>query len=234
MSRYSTILFDVGGTLLRFNLDLLARAYVDAAAPLGLALDFARARSVVAALERELPTRQQNRPISLAEDNGQAFWDEFYADGFSRLGINADMSAAAAHIRERFQRAEFETLFDDVVPALDALIAQGYALGILSNFSANLENILRKLGVHHYFSFFVVSAIAGIEKPDPEIFELALRAANRPRVEIVYIGDSIFHDVEGARQAGIEAILVDRQNQHSDWKGARVRDMHELVRELEK
>jgi FMN phosphatase YigB (HAD superfamily) len=53
-------------------------------------------------------------------------------------------------------------------------------------------------------------------------------------VEIVYIGDSIFHDVEGARQAGIEAILVDRQNQHSDWKGARVRDMHELVRELEK
>jgi putative hydrolase of the HAD superfamily len=232
MSHYSTILFDVGGTLLRFNLDLLARAYVEAAAPLGLRLDFARARTVVATLERELPTRQQNRPISLEEDNGQIFWDKFYADGFSRLGVKADMSAAAALIRERFQRAEFEMLFDDVIPALDALRARGYALGILSNFSANLEDILRKLGVHHYFSFFVVSAIAGMEKPDPEIFELALRAANRPRAEIVYIGDSIFHDVEGARQAGIDAILVDRQNQHSDWQGARVRYLNELVQKL--
>ena len=232
MGRYSTILFDVGGTLLHFNLDLLARAYVDAVTPLGLTLDFAQARAVVAAMERELPTRQQHRPISLEGDNGQAFWDDFYADGFRRLGVTADVSAAAAHIRERFQRAEFEMLFDDVIPALDALSARGFAMGILSNFSANLENILRQVGVHHYFSFFVVSAIAGVEKPDRQIFELAVRAANRPRAEIVYIGDSIFHDVEGAQQAGIAAILVDRQNQHVDWKGARVRDLHELIQHL--
>jgi putative hydrolase of the HAD superfamily len=233
MGRYSTILFDVGGTLLRFNLDLLARAYVDAAAPLGLTLDFSQARGVVATLERELPTRQQRRPISLEEGNGQVFWDEFYADGFRRLGVKADTSAAAAGIRERFQRAEFEMLFDDVLPALQALKARGLTLGILSNFSANLENILRQVGVHQYFTFFVVSAIAGVEKPDPQIFELAVRAANRPRAEIVYIGDSIFHDVEGAQQAGIAAILVDRQNQHVDWKGARVRDLHELIQHLE-
>ena len=232
MSRYSTILFDVGGTLLRFNLDLLARAYLDAAVPLGLTLDFAQTQTVLAALERELPIRQQHRPLSLQEDNGQVFWDEFYADGFRRLGVKADTSAAAAHIRARFQRAEFETLFDDVIPALDALRSNGFALGILSNFSANLENILRQVGVHPYFSFFVVSAIAGVEKPDPQIFELALRAANRPRAEIVYIGDSIFHDVEGARQAGMEAILVDRQDQYRDWKGTRVRDLHELVEYL--
>ena len=233
MSRYSTILFDVGGTLLRFNLDLLARAYVDAVATLGLTLDFAHARGVVAAMERELPTRQQHQPLSLQADNGQAFWDEFYVDGFRRLGVKADMSAVAAHIRERFQRAEFEMLFDDVIPALDALTERGFTLGILSNFSANLENILRQVGVHQYFSFFVVSALAGVEKPDPQIFELALRAANRTRAEVVYIGDSIFHDVEGARQAGIAAILVDRQNQHGDWQGVRVRNLHELAEYLE-
>ena len=232
MGRYSTILFDVGGTLLRFNLDLLAQAYVDAAALQGIVLDFAQARTVLAGLERELPVRQQQRPISLEADNGQGFWDEFYADGFRRLGIQADMSGAAAHIRERFQRAEFEMLFDDVIPALDALHAHGFKLGILSNFSANLENILRQVGVHPYFSFFVVSAIAGVEKPDLQIFELAVRAANRPRAEIVYIGDSIYHDVQGAQRAGMEAILVDRQNQHSDWKGTRVRDLHELVNYL--
>jgi FMN phosphatase YigB (HAD superfamily) len=234
MGRYSTIVFDVGGTLLRLNLDALARAYLDAVAPLGVALDFSQARAVVAALERELPARTQERLISLEKDNGTGFWDEFYNDGFCRLGITSDMSAAATHIRERFQRAEFEVLFDDVLPALEALTARGFALGILSNFSPNLEGVLRQVGVHQYFSFFVVSAIAGVEKPDSRIFDLAVRAANRLRSEIVYIGDSIFHDIEGAQRAGIDAILVDRPAQHLVWKGGRVQDLYELIKYLEK
>ena len=88
---------------------------------------------------------------------------------------------------------------------------------------------MRQLGIHRYFSFFVVSAIVGIEKPDPRIFDLTVRAAKRPREEIVYIGDSVFHDIEGARSAGIAGILVDRQNQHPEFNGARVRELRELV-----
>ena len=234
MGRYSTIVFDVGGTLLRFNLDALARTYLNAAAPLGVTLDFAQTHAIVAALERELPARSQERLISLDKDNGERFWNQFYEDGFRRLGVTSDVSTAVASIRESFQRAEFEMVFDDVLPALDALTARGFGLGILSNFSPNLEGVLRQVGVHRYFSFFVVSAIAGVEKPDPHIFDLAVRAAKRPRAEIVYIGDSIFHDIEGAQRAGIDAILVDRPDQHRDWNGARVHDLHELIKYLEK
>ena len=234
MSRYAAIVFDVGGTLLRFNLDLLARAYQDAAAPLGVALEFAQTRAVLETLEHELPARSQQRLISLEADDGNGFLDDFFGEGFRRLGITADTSPAAARIRERFQRAEFETLFDDVLLTLDALRARGFALGILSNFSPNCEDVLRQVGVHRYFSFFVVSAIVGVEKPDPRIFDLTVRAANQPRAEIVYIGDSIFHDIEGARRAGIAAILVDRQNQHRDWNGARVQGLNELIVYLKK
>lgn len=234
MSRYSTIVFDVGGTLLRFNLDALARTYLDASARLGVLLDFARTRAVVEIMERELPTRVQQRLISLEEDNGKSFWESFYGDGFRRLGVTSDVSGAAAHIRERFLRAEFDMLFDDVIPTLDTLLARGHLLGILSNFSPNCEDVLRQVGVHRYFSFFVVSAIAGVEKPDPRIFALTVRAANRPRSEIVYIGDSIFHDIEGAQRAGIDAILVDRQNQHREWNGARVTGLDGLIGYLDK
>jgi HAD superfamily hydrolase (TIGR01549 family) len=234
MNRYATVVFDVGGTLLRFNLDLLARAYQAAAAPLGVALEFAPTRAALETLESELPARSQQRLISLEADDGKHFWDEFYAEGFRRLGVFADMSAAAAHIRERFQRAEFEALFDDVLPALDTLKARGFALGILSNFSANCEDVLRLVGIHSYFSFFVVSALAGVEKPDPRIFDLTVRAANQPRADIVYIGDSVFHDIQGARRAGIDAILVDRQNQHRDWNGARVQNLQKLITYLER
>jgi putative hydrolase of the HAD superfamily len=234
MNRYSTIVFDVGGTLLRFNLDALARAYITAGAARGIALDFARTRAVVETLERELPARTRQRLISLEQDNGKNFWDDFYAEGYRRLGARGDISKAAAEIRERFQRAEFESLYDDVVPALDALASRGYMLGILSNFSANLEDVLRQVGVHHYFSFFVVSAIAGVEKPDARIFDLTVRAANRARVEIVYIGDSIFHDIEGAQRAGVAAVLLDRRNEHREFRGARVQNLRQLITLFEK
>lgn len=231
MKKYSTIVFDVGGTLLRLNLPALVQVYVNTAAALGASLDLDRTYHVISALEAELPTWQQNRQVSLGDDNGKEFWNSFYTAGFRRLGVTRDVSAAVTEIRERFQRAEFEMLFDDVIPTLDALSAHGTALGILSNFSANLEDVLRHVGVHRYFDFFIVSAIAGVEKPDPRIFDLTARAARyaHTRAEIVYIGDSLFHDIDGARRAGMDAILVDRQNRYPDFVGARVRDLHELI-----
>lgn len=234
MKKFSTVIFDVGGTLLRFDLDALARAYINAGAARGLSLDFARTRMMIETLERELPERSRQRLISLENDNGKNFWDDFYGEGFRRLGVTRDMGAAVDEISTRFQRAEFEALFDDVIPALDALTTRGVSLGILSNFSSNCEDVLRQVGVHHYFKFFIVSAVAGVEKPDPKIFALSVVAANRPREEIVYVGDSIFHDIEGARRAGIAAILVDRADQHRDYPGARVQDLRAVVRHLEK
>ena len=230
MKPYAAMIFDVGGTLLRLNLDALTHAYCAAALPLGHALDFARTRQVISALELELPVWQQTRAVSLEQNNGSAFWIDFYSEGFRRLGIGNDVCAAADQIRERFQRAEFEILHEDVIPTLAALTARGISLGILSNFSANLENVLRQVKVHHYFRFFIVSAVVGIEKPDPKIFDLAVRAAARERDQIVYIGDSIFHDIQGARNAGVDAILVDRQNRNADYAGARVQDLRELAR----
>ena len=229
MLSYSTIVFDVGGTLLQLDYDAVARVYLEVGAARGSALDFAHARAVIETLENEVPLRQQNRPVSLEGDDGKSFWDEFFTDGFRRLGVMGDVSRAVAEIRERFQRGEFEALFDDVLPTLTALTARGKRLGILSNFSPNLENLLRQVGIHHYFAFFVVSGIVGVEKPDPRIFDLLVRAADAPRAEIVYVGDSVFHDIASARRAGIAGVLVDRQNRHPDFNGVRVRDLRELV-----
>jgi putative hydrolase of the HAD superfamily len=227
---FSTVVFDVGGTLLQLDYDALATIYIHAAAVHNITLDWNQVRTVLENLEGEMPQLQQKRAVSLEHDHGIAFWNDFYAEGFRRLGVTHDMSPVVNEIRERFQRAEFEKLFEDVVPTLEAFAARGTRLGILSNFSANLEDVLRQAGIHQYFDFFVVSAIAGVEKPDRRIFDLTVSAANRPRAEIVYIGDSVFHDIEGARNAGIAAILVDRQNRHPEFNGARVRDLRELVR----
>ena len=135
MLKHSTIVFDAGGTLLQLNYKAMADAYVNAAAAWDVPLDFSATRAVVEKLESELPTWQQTRRVSLEHDNGREFWNSFFAGGFRRLGITRDVTLAADDIRERFQRAEFEMLFDDVLPTLATLHAQGKSLGILSNFS---------------------------------------------------------------------------------------------------
>lgn len=229
MKRYPTIIFDVGGTLLQLNVDKLAHTYVQLAARRGISLDHALTRAVLVELEGELPSRSRERQISLEKSSGQGFWEEFYGEGFRRLGVQADMSAEAAEIRERFQRAEFEMLFPDVLPALQGLEDAGIQMGILSNFSPNCEDVLKLMRVHHFYSFFVVSALAGMEKPDPRIFELAVRAAQRPRADILYVGDSIFHDIEGANRAGLDAVLVDRRERFTDFPGMRITNLTELV-----
>lgn len=229
MLPYSTMVFDAGGTLLHMDYEALARVYVHAAATRGVQVSIPRARAILEALENEMPQRQRQRAVSLEADNGARFWDEFFGDGFRRLGVLDQMTREVTDIRARFQRGEFETLYDDVVPTLQALRAQGKHLGILSNFSPNLEDVLRALGIHAYFSFFIVSGIVGIEKPDARIFDRMVRAARVPRAEIVYVGDSVFHDIAGARAAGLAAILVDRYNQHPEFDGARVRTLRELV-----
>lgn len=232
--KYSLVLFDVGGTLIHFNHSKLARFYATAAAEGGNSIPFAQISAVLTQLERDLPTLSQQRALSLEKEFGKSFWDDFYAEGFRRLGIVGDMSRAVAEIRERFMRGEFETVFDDTLSTLDALKARGVPMGIVSNFSPNLEDVLRQQGIHDYFQFFVVSAIAGVEKPDPKIFDLAVNLAQRPRAELVYIGDSIFHDMDGARAAGIAGILIDRANLYHDYPGSRVQDLNDLVGILEK
>ncbi len=231
---FKTLVFDVGGTLLTFDLDKLTQAYVDAGAEHGINLDFVETRAVVEELELELPERSRQRQISLEAAYGQAFWADFYGEAFIRLGVQRDMTQAAVEITRRFQNAEFEKLFEDVKPALASLAALPVTLGILSNFSPNLEDILRHFEIHKYFSFFVVSALAGLEKPDPKIFDLMVRTADCPRSDIAYIGDSLFHDLEGAERAGIDGILVDRRDRYTDFQGMRVRDLRDLTAYVQK
>ncbi len=56
----------------------------------------------------------------------------------------------------------------------------------------------------------VSSAAAGEPKPSPAVFRAALELAGAEAGEAVHVGDSVEGDVEGARAAGIRAVLVDR------------------------
>ena len=102
------------------------------------------------------------------------------------------------------------TAFSDARPALDELHALGLRLVVVSNWDVSLGDVLGRLGLTTWLDAVVTSAAVGAAKPDPAIFERGLAAAGVGPDEATHVGDSVREDVDGARAAGIEAVLVSR------------------------
>ena len=100
-------------------------------------------------------------------------------------------------------------LFDDTTDALSRLAAQGWRHLLLSNHVPELRLIVSRLGLATYFESIYCSAETGVEKPNPAAFENAVRGLSR-RLPRVMIGDSYEADILGARQIGLDAVLVRR------------------------
>ena len=99
--------------------------------------------------------------------------------------------------------------FDDVVPGLEALHGL-YRLGTLTNGNMRPE----RLGLEKFFDFIVMSVDhGGIEKPDPRIFEIAVREARCEPHELLHVGDHIEYDVRGANDAGVRSVWLNRNGE---------------------
>jgi putative hydrolase of the HAD superfamily len=129
---------------------------------------------------------------------------------------------------DEFIKYETYRLYPDVLPALEALRERGVALGIISNWEGWLESLLLHLQIRDFFATTTISGHHGVEKPDPRIFELALRGLGVAPAEAAHVGDSVPHDVEGARRAGLLPVLIDRHGAHGRREYLRIADLREL------
>jgi 2-haloalkanoic acid dehalogenase type II len=102
-------------------------------------------------------------------------------------------------------RNEVET-FPDVRPALEKLSAR-FALASLSNGNADLARI----GLADLFTVSLNARGLGCAKPDPRVFEAVATTLALKPLEIAYVGDDPYLDVEGARSAGMHTIWMNRK-----------------------
>jgi putative hydrolase of the HAD superfamily len=87
----------------------------------------------------------------------------------------------------------------------------GAKIYAVSNWDIELAKVLDDLGWGGYFDGVIASAAVGIEKPEGEIFEVALRMGKISRDRVVHVGNDPITDIEGAVEAGIDTVLVDRR-----------------------
>jgi putative hydrolase of the HAD superfamily len=104
---------------------------------------------------------------------------------------------------------EFEP-YPDALPALRELRAAGLRLAIVSNWDCSLPDWLRAPGLLDAVDAVVSSAEVGRAKPDRAVFLHALERLGTAPAGALHVGDSLANDYEGARAAGIRALLLVR------------------------
>ena len=100
--------------------------------------------------------------------------------------------------------------FPDAAPALAELRGVGLRLVCVSNWDFSLPDVLDRCGLGGGLDGVVTSAAVGARKPDPRIFQAALELVGCAAGEALHVGDTPAEDLAGARAAGIEALLIDR------------------------
>jgi putative hydrolase of the HAD superfamily len=220
-SRIRAIFFDLGGTLFS-NRDIPrvnGPAILEAAKRLDVEGDFGQIGMAYVLAAREVNDLYMRRPYYLHRDH---FYDTYrvFARNFER--------EASDEFLEWFYEAQLEAMVEglalreDCVETLRALRERGFILSIVSNIDDDyLEGMLEKLELKPLFDHWISSQQAQSCKPDAKIFECALGQAGCRAEEVIFVGDSRIHDIQGARALGMTTVLLAEQGgvSHLDDEG---------------
>lgn len=124
---------------------------------------------------------------------------------------NAPVALDHATVRAAMLAALEFAVFPDVEPALRELRGRGLRLVVVSNWDCSLPEWLARAGIAELVDGAVSSAVVGVAKPAPAVFEAGLELAGVEAAEALFVGDSVENDVEGARAAGLRGVLVKRE-----------------------
>jgi len=102
-------------------------------------------------------------------------------------------------------------LFPDSIPVLEEIKKNGYPMAVVSD--AQKVFCLEEgetLGIRQYFNCILLSTYFGFRKPDPRLFSIACTLLDISPADAVYLGNDPDTDVKGAKEVGMQAILLDR------------------------
>jgi len=160
----------------------------------------------------------------------KGWWRNLVRAVFAGLGPFPRFEEFFSEVFERFRGAEFWQVYGDAAPALEELKRRGLKLGVISNFDSRLYDVLRACGLDHFFDSVHVSSRSGAAKPDAAIFQTALIYHAVEARMAWHIGDSLREDFEGAMAAGLNAVLLDRDDSFAENAPAnRITTLEQIV-----
>jgi HAD superfamily hydrolase (TIGR01509 family) len=208
MTRARAIYFDLGGTL--FSNHEVARVSIPVLLAAGerLGVEGGLEKIVPAFLEATRVTNERyvSRKSYL---HREMLFETIHA--FAR-GLDREADDAFLewfYLEQRTAMVNDVALRPDCLETLTALRARGLVLVVVSNVDNDyLEPIMQNLGLAPLFDHWISSESAGSCKPDSGIFQQALALSDHRAEEVIFVGDSRVHDVQGARAMGMKTVLL--------------------------
>ena len=232
-SRIRAIFFDAGNTLVFPQLEELAQDLTAQGYPATVEDFYAAERAGKQQLDAWLWPQIRKREVPRTIDH--YYWGEYLRALMERIGApEAEHGRLIRRVADRFRDIRtWSLVMPETSPYLEALRAQAYYLGVISNSIGTVQEQLDRLGLGRYFHTILDSALVGVEKPHPEIFHMALARAGVDASEAVFVGDTYATDVGGAQLAGLKGVLIDRVGAYPNAQGPKITSLPELGQVIE-
>jgi HAD superfamily hydrolase (TIGR01509 family) len=203
------VLFDAGNTLVftrmgrRARLRKALRAWGLAFSPNDVRIAFDRA-------EEGLFAPDMNWVLTPLQE--EAWWRDYYGTILRTLNLPDD-DALAAHLQRVTWYVPYSEAYPEAVEVLESLRSR-VRLAIASNAFPSMLDALARVGLTPYFDEILLSSTAGLAKPDPRFFDLALHRLGIAAGQAVFVDDSP-RNVQAAHEVGLTALLLDRRERYS-------------------
>jgi putative hydrolase of the HAD superfamily len=165
-------------------------------------------------------------------------WNVYNLAYVEAVGVPSDLADHAAEVLDHTRSAHlWRWPIPETQRAIAALAERGVPMGVVSNASGQIEEVLRVTRICQAgdgpcvpMRVIVDSHIVGVAKPDPRIFDFALIHFDEfEPSRIVYVGDSVVMDIGGAGAAGLRPILLDPHDDHAGADFERIRTVEDLL-----
>ncbi len=212
MKKYSTLFFDLDHTLWDFDRnsqEALTEIYHD------LRLD----SFGIPAPEPFIKLyKEHNKKCWELYRRGEMTKDDLRSKRFQLALQDFDVSnpVLAEKIGDEYvKRSPYKTnLFPGTIELLDDL-KRDYKICIITNGFEEVQYIkIKQSGLEKYFDHVITSEKAGVQKPHPDIFHLAMKLAAVDSNNVIMIGDDLEADVLAARKLNLDAILFDPEGKN--------------------
>ncbi len=227
MNALQTLFLDAGGVLMFPNWSRVSGTL----AAHGVNVDPA---ALAAAEPHAKKAIDSAKTIASSTDSTRIF--PYFSIVLEKAGVSQDSrtEAAMAELREYHAANNlWEFVPADVPPALARFKQLGLRLVVVSNANGRLHVCFDRIGLTPCLDLALDSQVEGVEKPDPRLFEIALARSGARRETTMHVGDIYHVDVVGARNAGIQPMLLDPFDLYEDADCPRVRSLAALADQLD-
>jgi len=198
------VTFDAGGTLL-YPYPSVGEIYADVLTTFNIQIHH---DDIENSFNKVFEEKHKEPRSVINKESDKEWWREVVFRSLAPLYTFNNFDAVFDELWTEFACASRWNIYDGALETIHQLKAKGYQVAIMSNWDERLRILLDSLEMTDLFDTIFVSCEIGHEKPSPEIFRYAETKLNLKPRDFLHIGDSHFHDYEGATSAKWNCLII--------------------------